>query len=177
MFFDGFDIYLAGTVLGVTFKENVPDIRNTRVVDIAQELADFGIEIGTSFGPLHGRIWRIGTMGYNARKDAVLTTLKAKGAFDAVLIDAPCTGLGALRRRPESRWRKTPNDLKDLTRLQAELIESAWRQLKVGGILGYVTCSPHPAETTSIVSKLLSTHKDAELLFKSSKPAIHNASD
>ena len=45
-------------------------------------LADFNIEIGTSFGPLHGRIWRIGTMGYNARKDAVLTTL---GALEAVL--------------------------------------------------------------------------------------------
>ncbi|MEY2676047.1 MAG: hypothetical protein RL510_67 [Actinomycetota bacterium] len=87
-----------------------------------------------------------------------------EGLFDRIMIDAPCTGLGALRRRPESRWRKTPNDLKDLTRLQAELIESAWRQLKVGGILAYVTCSPHPAETTAIVSKLLSTHKDAELL-------------
>jgi (S)-ureidoglycine-glyoxylate aminotransferase len=40
-------------------------------------LEDFGIEIGTSFGPLHGKVWRIGTMGYNARKDAVLTTLAA----------------------------------------------------------------------------------------------------
>jgi (S)-ureidoglycine---glyoxylate transaminase len=45
-------------------------------------LKDFSIEIGTSFGPLHGRIWRIGTMGYNARADAVLNTV---GALDAVL--------------------------------------------------------------------------------------------
>jgi len=45
-------------------------------------LVDFNIEIGTSFGPLHGRIWRVGTMGYNAREDAVLVTL---GALDAIL--------------------------------------------------------------------------------------------
>lgn len=86
------------------------------------------------------------------------------GKFDRIMIDAPCTGLGALRRRPESRWRKTQEDLKQLATLQAELIESGWRQLKRGGILAYVTCSPHPAETTAIVSKLLTSHKDAQLL-------------
>jgi 16S rRNA (cytosine967-C5)-methyltransferase len=86
------------------------------------------------------------------------------GKFDRIMIDAPCTGLGALRRRPESRWRKTPDDLKELTLLQADLIESGWRQLKPGGYLAYVTCSPHPAETTAILSKHLSKHKDAELI-------------
>jgi 16S rRNA (cytosine967-C5)-methyltransferase len=86
------------------------------------------------------------------------------GQFDRIMIDAPCTGLGALRRRPESRWRKSPADLKQLNTLQSELIESGWRQLKVGGYLAYVTCSPHPAETTAILSKLLSKHKDAELV-------------
>mgnify|MGYP006268540529 CR=1 FL=1 len=90
-------------------------------------------------------------------------TLKA-GLFDRIMIDAPCTGLGALRRRPESRWRKSPDDLKELTSLQGDLIESGWRQLKAGGVLAYVTCSPHPAETTAIVSKLLGSHRDAELI-------------
>jgi 16S rRNA (cytosine967-C5)-methyltransferase len=84
--------------------------------------------------------------------------------FDRIMIDAPCTGLGALRRRPESRWRKQPEDLKELTTLQAQLIESAWEHLKPGGVLAYVTCSPHPAETTAIVSAHLSKHKDAQLL-------------
>ncbi len=86
------------------------------------------------------------------------------GLFDRIMIDAPCTGLGALRRRPESRWRKTADDLKELNVLQSELIESGWRQLAPGGVLAYVTCSPHPAETTAILSKLLGKHKDAELL-------------
>ena len=68
-------------------------------------------------------------------------------AINAVIADVPCTGLGALRRRPEVRWRRTPSDLSSLTKLQFELIESAVAVLPVGGVLGYATCSPHLAET------------------------------
>lgn len=84
--------------------------------------------------------------------------------FDAILIDAPCTGLGALRRRPEVRWRRTLQDLKELTQLQRELIESAVRALKVGGVLGYATCSPHLAETSIQVSDLKKKHLTMEQL-------------
>lgn len=72
--------------------------------------------------------------------------------FSRILLDAPCTGLGALRRRPESRWRRTTDDLVDLVKLQRELIESAWSALEPGGVLAYVTCSPHLSETTAQVS-------------------------
>jgi 16S rRNA (cytosine967-C5)-methyltransferase len=72
--------------------------------------------------------------------------------FSRILLDAPCTGLGALRRRPESRWRRTTNDLIDLVKLQRELLESAWNALEPGGVLAYVTCSPHLSETTAQVS-------------------------
>ncbi|MEO3745823.1 transcription antitermination factor NusB [Plantactinospora sp. B5E13] len=68
-------------------------------------------------------------------------------AFDRVLVDAPCTGLGALRRRPESRWRRQPSDLPALTRLQRELLGAALRAVRPGGVVGYVTCSPHVVET------------------------------
>ena len=73
------------------------------------------------------------------------------GSFDRVLLDAPCSGLGALRRRPEARWRKQPRDIPDLTSLQLDLIDSAAQALAPGGILAYVTCSPHRAETTAVV--------------------------
>ncbi len=76
-------------------------------------------------------------------------------AFDRILLDAPCTGLGALRRRPEARWRKTEADVAPLAELQGQLLRSAFAALKVGGVLAYVTCSPHPDETTAIVDALL----------------------
>ncbi len=73
--------------------------------------------------------------------------------FDRILLDAPCTGLGALRRRPEARWRKQPHDVAQLTGLQADLLSSAVKALKPGGILAYVTCSPHLAETRLVVER------------------------
>lgn len=76
----------------------------------------------------------------------------ARGTYDRILVDAPCTGLGALRRRPEARWRKGPSDVPDLSRLQAELLDAGLRALAPGGILAYVTCSPHLAETAAVVA-------------------------
>ena len=84
--------------------------------------------------------------------------------FDAVLIDAPCTGLGALRRRPEVRWRRTLKDLRELTQLQRELIDSAISVLKAGGILGYATCSPHLAETSVQINDIIKNHPEMELV-------------
>ncbi|MFF2266821.1 RsmB/NOP family class I SAM-dependent RNA methyltransferase [Cellulosimicrobium cellulans] len=86
------------------------------------------------------------------------------GAYDRVLLDAPCTGLGALRRRPESRWRRTPADLATLTGLQRELLDSALDAVRPGGVVGYVTCSPHLAETQVVVADVLRRRDDVELL-------------
>jgi 16S rRNA (cytosine967-C5)-methyltransferase len=79
---------------------------------------------------------------------------KHEEKFDAILIDAPCTGLGALRRRPEVRWRRTLQDLRELTQLQRELIQSGISALNVGGVMGYATCSPHLAETSIQVADI-----------------------
>lgn len=76
-----------------------------------------------------------------------------EGAFDRVLVDAPCTGLGSLRRRPEARWRRQPSDLPPLTRLQRELLVAALRAVRVGGVVAYVTCSPHMVETQVTVTE------------------------
>jgi len=81
--------------------------------------------------------------------------------FDRILLDAPCTGLGALRRRPEARWRKVPKDVAQLSGLQAQLLDSAIAALKPGGVLAYVTCSPHLAETKVIVEGALKKWGDA----------------
>ena len=85
-------------------------------------------------------------------------------SFDAILIDAPCTGLGALRRRPEVRWRRSIMDLRELTQLQRELISAAIGVLNPGGVLGYATCSPHLAETSVQVSDILKKYPEMELM-------------
>lgn len=77
------------------------------------------------------------------------------GAFDRVLVDVPCTGLGALRRRPEARWRRRPEDLDGFAPLQRELLRQALAAVRVGGVVGYATCSPHPAETRAVVDDVL----------------------
>src|SRR5262245_34649641 len=78
--------------------------------------------------------------------------------FDRVLVDAPCTGLGALRRRPEARWRRQPGDVPTLARLQRELLASAIRLTRPGGVVLYATCSPHLAETVGVVADALRRH-------------------
>jgi 16S rRNA (cytosine967-C5)-methyltransferase len=75
--------------------------------------------------------------------------------YDRVLLDAPCTGLGALRRRPEARWRRGPDDLAELVVLQAELLDAALRLVRPGGVVGYVTCSPHLAETRDQIARVV----------------------
>jgi 16S rRNA (cytosine967-C5)-methyltransferase len=84
-------------------------------------------------------------------------------AFDRVLVDAPCTGLGALRRRPESRWRRRSSDVADLTPLQEALLGAALDSTRPGGVVAYATCSPVVAETADVVSAVLAGRPDAVL--------------
>ncbi|MET7740092.1 transcription antitermination factor NusB [Streptomyces sp. NPDC005385] len=77
------------------------------------------------------------------------------GTFDRVLMDVPCTGLGALRRRPEARWRRRPEDLVGFAPLQRGLLRTALDSVRVGGVVGYATCSPHLAETRAVVDDVL----------------------
>jgi 16S rRNA (cytosine967-C5)-methyltransferase len=82
--------------------------------------------------------------------------------FDRVLLDAPCTGLGALRRRPEARWRRRPADVAGLRRLQTDLLRSALWSVRPGGVVAYITCSPHLAETVTVVDDALRGRDDVE---------------
>ncbi|HTM85051.1 MAG TPA: transcription antitermination factor NusB [Mycobacterium sp.] len=78
--------------------------------------------------------------------------------FDRVLVDAPCTGLGALRRRPEARWRRQPGDVPGLAKLQRELLAAAIRLTRPGGVVLYATCSPHLVETVGVVADAVRRH-------------------
>ena len=86
------------------------------------------------------------------------------GSFDRVLVDAPCTGLGALRRRPEARWRRKPEDLDSLVPLQLALLDRAIDLTRARGVTAYVTCSPHLAETLGVVTQTLARREDIEVI-------------
>lgn len=97
-----------------------------------------------------------------------------KNFYDAVLLDAPCTGLGSLRRKPESRWRKQPSQLRDLNRIQRELLAAGLSALKPGGVLLYSTCSPVISETNTQIVDALNAAGDCELV--DIKPVLHRLS-
>lgn len=89
---------------------------------------------------------------------------EAAGSFDRVLLDAPCSGAGALRRRPEARWRKRPPDVRELATLQAALLRNAVELVRPGGVVVYVTCSPLLSETTAVVDTVVGSRADIERL-------------
>lgn len=98
-----------------------------------------------------------------------------EGKFDRILVDAPCTGLGALRRRPEARWRKQPSDLKELVSIQHKLLESAYHLIASDGIIAYVTCSPHILETKAQVANFMADHADVKLVNIANLPSANKA--
>ncbi len=86
------------------------------------------------------------------------------GSFTRVLADVPCSGLGALRRRPESRWRRNPADVEQLHSMQLALLASAIDSAATGGVIGYITCSPHRRETSDVMGETLAVRADVEVV-------------
>ncbi|MDA8199567.1 MAG: 16S rRNA (cytosine(967)-C(5))-methyltransferase RsmB [Thermaerobacter sp.] len=83
------------------------------------------------------------------------------GTFDAVVLDAPCSGLGVLRRRVDARWRRRETDLRRHQTLQLELLEAAWRVVATGGPVVYSTCSVEPEETAEVLAHFRRRHPEA----------------
>ena len=82
------------------------------------------------------------------------------GKIDRVLVDAPCTGFGTLRRNPDLKWRHTPEDVGELTAKQTRILAAASTLVKPGGRLVYATCSVLPEENDAIVDAFLAAHAD-----------------
>lgn len=95
--------------------------------------------------------------------DATALHTVYSGQADRVLVDAPCSGLGVLRRKPDSRWQKREEILRDLPILQTAILESAARCVKPGGIVVYSTCTTEPEENERIVEAFLQSHKEFSL--------------
>lgn len=92
------------------------------------------------------------------------TTPPLRPGADRVLLDAPCTGIGVMRRRSELRWRRKPADIAELTAVQERLLDAALDLTRVGGVVAYVTCSPHVAETDLVISQVQRKRSDFVLM-------------
>lgn len=93
-------------------------------------------------------------------KDARFTTDIVNDPVDAVLVDAPCSGLGVLGRRPDARWRKKPEDITDLQIIQKEILHEAARLVKPGGTLVYSTCTITREENNDVIKDFLEKNKE-----------------
>lgn len=83
-------------------------------------------------------------------------------SFDRILLDAPCSGLGVIRRKPDLKWAKSPEDIKEITTIQAELLDAVCGLLKPGGVLVYSTCTIERSENAEMVEQFLSRHSEFE---------------
>jgi 16S rRNA (cytosine967-C5)-methyltransferase len=147
----------AGLLAALAIERRIPFVAN----EISEHRADL--------------VWHTLAAARAAARDAD-TSLKVRhgdgrdmgevdpAAYSRVLIDAPCTGLGALRRRPEARWRRSPGDVAALAGLQRELLASGIDATAPGGLIGYATCSPHLNETRFVVADLLKRRDDIEVV-------------
>ncbi len=95
--------------------------------------------------------------------------------FDRILLDVPCSNMGVIARRPESKYRITPESVKELAELQSRLLASASQVLKVGGVLVYATCSPDPMETTQVVNRFVKEHPEFEKVGEPVYPGVEDS--
>lgn len=84
--------------------------------------------------------------------------------FDRILLDAPCSATGVIRRHPDIKWLRRDSDIAELAKLQAEIIEAIWPHLKNGGVMVYATCSILPTENAEQIAAFLQRHPDARLV-------------
>ncbi len=136
-------------------------------------LAGLAREVGTSvlaseIAPHRAVLVQAALRGYPGRPPVVVADARRPawrpGRFARVVADVPCSGLGALRRRPESRWRRSPEVVEELHPLQVALLETALTSCRPGGVMAYLTCSPHRRETSDVVEEVVGGRDDVEVL-------------
>lgn len=92
--------------------------------------------------------------------DALDLPEKGLGTFDRILLDAPCSGFGVIRRKPDLKWNKTPEDVRAIAQLQYELVKSVSTMLAPGGVMVYSTCTIEPKENQDIIRRFVSEHPE-----------------
>ncbi len=147
----------AGLLASIAVQQRIPFVAN----EISQHRADL---VWQTLAAARAEAARVDSLIEVHERDGRDIGGDEPGGYSRVLIDAPCTGLGALRRRPESRWRRTAADVAALAGLQRELLVSGIEATAPGGLIGYATCSPHLNETRFVVQDVLKKRDDVEVV-------------
>ena len=119
---------------------------------LASDVSAFRVE------KMHDVVDRLGLK--NVRLKCIDALSPQQSKFDRILLDVPCSNMGVMPRRPESKYRITQGSMKELAELQYGILESASARLVEGGVLVYATCSPDPLETTQVVNRFLKAHPE-----------------
>ncbi|MEC0090052.1 16S rRNA (cytosine(967)-C(5))-methyltransferase RsmB [Paenibacillus macquariensis] len=136
-------------------------------VHIAELMKDDGVVIANDQYPHKEKLIReqAERLGLDSIETTVGDALNlgdkyAEASFDRILLDAPCSGLGVIRRKPDLKWTKTTADIEEIASLQYEMLEKISPLLKVGGILVYSTCTIEPQENEEMISRFLDNHPE-----------------
>lgn len=163
---------LAGLLLGPQPGERVLDAcaaPGGKATHLAQQMDNRGEVLamdisGTKLALVRESAQRLGLSIIHTRSADLLNSAAfPESAFDRVLLDAPCSGLGVIRRNPEAKWRLTPADIIRLAETQKKMLGNAFRMLKPGGRLLYSTCSTTPEENEAVLQDFISRQKDCVL--------------
>ena len=119
---------------------------------LASDVSAFRVE------KMHDVVDRLGLK--NVRLECIDALSPQQSKFDRILLDVPCSNMGVMPRRPESKYRITQDSMKELAELQYGILESASARLAEGGVLVYATCSPDPLETTQVLNRFLKAHPE-----------------
>lgn len=145
-----------------------PGGKTTHILEICPEIKDL-VALDLDEGRLKRVKDNLHRLGLEAKIIAADASSKDHSwspypQFDRILLDAPCSATGVIRRHPDIKWLRTPEEIKSIVKLQREILENMWQMLKSGGIMLYATCSIEPVENTLQIKQFLSEHKDAELI-------------
>ena len=136
---------------------------------LASDVSEFRVE------KMHDLVDRLGLKNVRLECiDVLACNGVVDGKFDRVLLDVPCSNMGVMARRPESKHRITPESVKELAELQYGILESASAMLAQDGVLVYATCSPDPVETMQVVNRFVKAHPE---FVKRGEPVFPGAED
>lgn len=162
---------LVAVVAGARAGERVLDLcaaPGGKTTAMAADMTDAGLLIASDVRPRRIRMLHDSVRASGARAVRIVH-IDRNGplpftAFDRVLVDAPCSGLGTIRRDPDIRWRRAPGDLPALAAAQGALLDRAAPVVRTGGRLIYATCSSEPEENEQVVDAFLERHRDFDLI-------------